>query len=219
VAPTVSTAFGGRPLGDDFAVGGDRGALAAARAQLAVHPWTWLRQVHGADVVVVATPGAGAGTSADAAVTSVSGAVLAIHTADCVPVLLADPDAGVIGAAHAGWRGLVAGVLGATVDAMVRLGAQTITAQIGPHIRGRCYEFTGSELSIIADRFGPDVRTATAWGTVALDMTAGVALALAERSIDVVDLGGCTACEPQRLFSHRARADNGRHASTIVLEP
>ena len=169
-------------------------------------------------MVTVTEPGEHAGAEADAAVTATPGAVLAVHTADCVPVLLHDACAGVVGAAHAGWRGLVAGVLEATVDAMAALGAEQVIATVGPHIRARCYEFGAADLDRVAAALGDDVRAETAWGTPALDLAAGVRRALDGRA-EVHLAPGCTACEPDTYFSHRARADRGRQAATVVLDP
>ena len=117
----------------DFAITAEPRALAAARSALAPHPWTWLEQVHGAGVVVVSRPGQWASARADAAVTSTPGAVLAVQTADCAPVLFTavgpGPSAGpVIGAAHAGWKGLYEGVLEATVGALVDVAEALLSA-------------------------------------------------------------------------------------------
>lgn len=216
----VSLRFTTRADGD-LHIAGDPTDLAARRHAVAPGRWTWLRQVHGSRVVVVDEPGGLAGEEADAAVTDRPGAVLAVHTADCVPVLLHDRAAGVVGAAHAGWRGLLHGVLGSTVEAMAQLGAGSITAEIGPHIRARCYEFGADELALVAGRYGDAVRAETAWGTPALDLHAAVDTALAGCP-DVVAVSshpGCTACEPDRFWSHRARTETGRHAATVVLEP
>jgi len=214
VRRSVTVSFSTRGDGD-LRIGTDPDVLAERRGRLAPGAWTWLRQVHGADVVVVDRPGAHAGAEADAAVTDVPDAVLAVHTADCVPVLL---DGGtVVGAAHAGWRGLVGGVLERTVDAMGSLGATDVVAHVGPHIRARCYEFGAAELDEVAARCGDAVRAETAWGTAALDLTAAVHGALEPLGVRVVDHGGCTACEPGRCFSHRARADTGRSAATIAI--
>ncbi len=202
----------------DFHIGADPAALVARRRNLASGSWTWLRQVHGSRVVTVEHPGHHSGEAADAAVTSQPGAVLAVHTADCVPVLLFDADAGVVGAAHAGWRGLVDGVLEGTVDAMADLGATDVVAVIGPHIRSRCYEFGADDLATVVRHFGAQVRATTAWGTPALDLGVAVRTALDGRAT-VHQEAGCTACEPERFFSHRARADAARHAATIVLDP
>src|SRR6185295_2862413 len=90
-------------------------------------PWSWLRQVHGDHVVVVDAPGAGAGEEGDGLVTADAGAALTVFTADCAPVALAG-DGGVIGVAHAGWRGLLADVIPRTVERMRALGAGEVRA-------------------------------------------------------------------------------------------
>jgi len=173
-------------------------------------PWTWLRQVHGARVVVVERPGQHAGEEADAAVTAVPGAVLSVQVADCAPVALVGGP--VVGVAHAGWRGLLAGVLPATVDAMRALGAGPIAATLGPCIRGGCYEFGDDDLEALAAVLGDGVRAVTSAGAPALDVAAGVRAALAAVGVDdLVDLGTCTACSPAH-WSHRAGGDAARQA-------
>lgn len=177
---------------------------------------TWLRQVHGADVVRVPGPGSRCGTEADGAVTTEPGATLSVITADCAPVLLGSPVA--VAAVHAGWRGLVAGVLTEAVGMLRSEGARDITAWLGPCIRARCYEFGAGDLDTVAGVLGDEVRAVTAWGTPALDVTAGVRAALASVGVtDVVDDGVCTACSP-RHHSHRARGDRGRQVACIWLE-
>lgn len=193
----------------DLAVGGDPALLAERRAEAMGGPWTWLRQVHGAEVVVVTEPGEHAGATADAAVTVVPGAVLAVHTADCAPLLLAGPRG--IGVVHAGWRGLAAGVIDAAVAALDALDARPTGATLGPCIRARCYEFGAEELDVVAAGCGEVVRATTAWGTPALDLAAGVAAACHRLGLAFDDVGTCTACSPLH-FSHRARADVGRQA-------
>jgi YfiH family protein len=205
-------------VGDgDLSIASAPGALQQRRRAIVDLPWTWLRQVHGADVVVVHEPGAEAGVEADAAVTDVPGAVLAVHTADCVPVaLLSD---GAVGVAHAGWRGLAAGVVEAAVDALRQLSSGPISAHIGPAIRPRCYEFGEADARHVAERVGPSVLATTAWGTPALDVAAGVRAELARCGIEVIrDDGTCTACSPCH-FSYRARGDAGRQAALAWLEP
>jgi polyphenol oxidase len=222
----VRLRFSGRADGD-LRVDGAPDPLAARRAALAPGPWTWLHQVHGAAVVVVSKPGEHAGADADAAVTAEPGAVLAVHTADCAPVLLADETRGVVGAAHAGWRGLAAGVIGNTVAAMAALGATDIRATLGPCIRVGCYEFGAADLDGVdralaeAGVAAPGaVRGTTGWGRPALDLAGGVRAALAAAGIARVDeVGGCTACDPARWFSHRARREPARQASLIWIEP
>ena len=173
-------------------------------------PWTWLRQVHGADVAVVTHPGEHAGLEADAAVTAVAGAVLAVQVADCAPVALVSDAA--VGVVHAGWRGLVAGVVPAAVAAMRALGAGPITATVGPCIRVECYEFGAADLDRVAAVLGDAVRGHTSWRTPALDVPAAVRASLAAVGVEeVVDLGPCTACSLHH-WSHRSRRDHERQA-------
>lgn len=175
-------------------------------------PWTRLRQVHGARAVTVTEAGGCAGEEADAAVTTVPGAALAVLTADCAPVALASDD-GVLGVAHAGWRGLVAGVLPATVAAMRAAGArEPIRAVVGPCIEAACYEFGERDLDAVAAALGDGVRRTTAAGRPALDVAAAVRAALAAAGVDAVDdVGVCTACSGTH-YSHRARGDVARQA-------
>lgn len=179
-------------------------------------PWTWLRQVHGSDVVVVTRPAEHAGVAADAAVTTVAGAVLAVQTADCAPVALAAAN-GVIGVVHAGWRGLAAGVVERAVAAMRELGAVDIGAMIGPCIHADCYEFGAKDLDTVAAAVGEHVRAVTRSGSPALDLPAGVVAALqgcGVAEIDTVDI--CTACSPDH-WSHRADGATERQAVVTWL--
>jgi YfiH family protein len=138
-----------------------------------------------------------------------------VRTADCAPVVLCSE--GVVGVAHVGWRGLVDGVVAATMDAMEHLGAHDITAVLGPCIRAGCYEFGAEDLAVVADRFGDRVRATTLWGTPALDLAAGVRGALRERGVTTIeDAGACTACS-DTYFSWRARRDTARFATTVWL--
>lgn len=201
----------------DLAVTGAEPALTARRRAVVDLPWTWLTQVHGADVVTVTEPGEHAGVAADAAVTAVPGAALAVTTADCVPVvLLAD---GAVGVAHAGWKGLLAGVVGSTADAMAALGHPPTRAVIGPCIRPERYEFGAADLDAVAARWGDAVRGTTTSGTPALDVAAGVRRALAEAGVaDVADEGTCTALGADTYWSFRARGEAGRIATVAWLE-
>jgi purine-nucleoside/S-methyl-5'-thioadenosine phosphorylase / adenosine deaminase len=190
--------------------------LAPRRAAVADLPWTWLRQVHGGEVVVVEDPGQHAGVEADAAVTATPGAALAIHTADCAPVALLSDRA--VGAVHAGWRGLAAGVVEATVAALRDLGAGDVRAVLGPCIHAECYEFGEAELGQLAARYGPAVRGTTGDGRPALDVPATVRAALRAAGIaDVDQIATCTGCDA-RFFSHRVRRDTGRQAMVVWLE-
>lgn len=166
----------------------------ARRASIATGPWTVLQQVHGARVLIVEEPGGGAGEAADAAVTTVVGATLAVLTADCAPVALGSSE-GVVGIAHAGWKGLRAGVIEATVKAMRRLGATRVEAVLGPCIHPCCYEFGVEDLERVAERLGDGVRGTDRDGRPALDLPGGVRAALHAAGATLVgDAAECTSC-------------------------
>lgn len=180
-------------------------------------PWTQPDEVHGNTVVVVERPGDHDGVVADALVTSCDGAVLGIWVGDCAPVALIGDD-GTIGAVHAGWKGAEAGVLQAAVDTVRRLGAERITAVLGPCIHPCCYEFGDEDLDRLAARHGPAVVGRTAVGARALDMRALVAAALAECAVTLEDHSVCTGCAADTFFSHRVRADRGRQVMAVWRE-
>lgn len=194
-----------------------RAELAARRRAIVAMPSTWLNEVHGREVVTVTVPGEHDGATADAAVTAATGAVLGIWVGDCAPVALVSTE-GVVGAAHAGWRGLGAGVLPATVAAMRALGAGTIEAHVGPYIHPGCYEFGADDLAGLEACFGTSVRATTSWGTPALDVGAAIEASLAEVGVAVAGTGPCTACSPS-YWSHRARGELGRQAMVVWMEP
>ncbi len=187
------------------------------REALGVSRVATLHQVHSADVVVIDDdtfpadrPGGELGGSApgglslpvaDGMVTRTPGLALCVRVADCVPVLLADPDAGVVGAAHAGRVGVASGVLAATVAAMRDLGADRITAWIGPHVCGRCYEVP-AEMAQAVSQVVPETAATTRWGTTALDLGAGCEAQLARVGVPATHHGGCTLENPL-LHSHR----------------
>ena len=181
-------------------------------------PLVRMRQVHGADVQVVdrdyLTRSAGAVPTVDAVVTALSDVVLMVRGADCVPVLVADVSRGVVGAAHAGRVGMVAGVVTNTVAAMRDLGARDLTAWIGPHVCGRCYEVPAQMRAEVSEDV-PEAFAQTAWGTPGLDVGAGVAAQLRSAGADVVELSRCTL-EDQDLFSYRRQGrESGRLAGLI----
>lgn len=210
--------FTGRPDGD-MGHGGEyvvevTPEVAARRRAVVDLPWTWLRQVHGPDVVTVHAPGGLAGSRADAAVTATAGCALAVLTGDCAPVALASAE-GVVGVAHAGWIGLQAGVVERTVEAMRALGATEVRAVLGPCVRPDCYEFGADLLDRFAARLGDGVRGLTAMGAPALDVPGAVCAALARVGVaDVADVGRCTACEPD-YFSWRAGRELQRQAVVV----
>jgi len=169
-----------------------------------------LMQVHSADVVeVTGTWSPGKGPRADAMVTASPDIALGVITADCAPVLLADAKAGVIGAAHAGWRGAVAGVIEATVRAMMRLGAtpDSMAAVIGPCIGQASYEVSADLRNAVLahdqahDRFFTPGRRELRWQ---FDLAGYCADRLAAAGVHTVSLLGIdTAADEQRFFSYR----------------
>ncbi len=161
------------------------------------------------------TPGEHAGAAADAAVTEVPGCALAVRTADCAPIVLRGSRS--VGVVHAGWRGLVDGVVAAAVEALRAFDDDVVDAHLGPCIRPGCYEFAGPERDALVTRFGPAVATTTTWGTPSLDLPAAVRIALGEVGVDAVhDDAGCTACD-ERWFSHRARGEVERFATVAWI--
>jgi YfiH family protein len=170
--------------------------------------------VHGAEVVVVRQPGDGSGARADALVSDHPESCLAIFTADCAPIALASPE-GVLGAVHAGWRGLIAGVVGSAARAMRRLGASRIEAALGPCIHPECYEFSPGDLDRAEERFGPTVRGVTIGGRPALDLPEAARVSLGAADVELVaDEDICTACSPAH-FSYRARGERERMALVV----
>jgi YfiH family protein len=190
-----------------------------------------LYQIHSPRAVIVTAPWEiGEQPEADAMATNVPGIALGILTADCAPVLLADHDAKIIGAAHAGWKGAAAGVIENVVEAMTSLGATAsrIRAAIGPAISQANYE-TGPEfrarfLDIDAGhaRFFAPARRADHWQ---FDLEGFIADRLAAAGVaDVERLGACTYARQDDFFSfrrttHRGEADYGRDISAILLRP
>ncbi|MEX2291883.1 MAG: peptidoglycan editing factor PgeF [Mycobacteriales bacterium] len=200
----------------------DNRDLLAAAAGLAPGGLVFAQQVHGAGVAVVdrsSSWGRDGGVAAvDALVTTTPGLGLVVLAADCLPVLLADPRAGVVAAAHAGRAGLARGVLHATLQAMEALGAEPShsTAVLGPAACGRCYELPAELADEVGDAV-PGSRATTRTGTPSVDLTAGATALLAEAGVAVQAVGGCTIEQPQRFFSYRRDGRTGRHAGLVWL--
>ena len=206
----------GPHVGDDpRTVGRNRDLVRELTAADAI---AWATLEHGAHVARVQ-----AGEPppiADALITDVPNQGVAITAADCVPVAFSAP--GMVAVAHSGWRGLLTGVVPATIDAMVAAGAQNIQAVIGPGICAACYPVDRSRRDELAEALDPSVAAAacsppdsdSAW----IDVAAGVRAELQRsRYVDeVVDVSTCTRESPD-LFSFRRDADTGRHAMIVVL--
>ncbi|MFP3905684.1 MAG: polyphenol oxidase family protein [Acidimicrobiales bacterium] len=202
---------------------GDLGRDAAAterdarRARVAPLPWTSLAQVHGSSVVEVTAPGQHADLEADAAVTAATGAVLAVHTADCAPVALI-ADSGALAVVHVGWKGLYEGVVERSVERLRSLAGGPYRAVLGPCIHPECYRFSEPDLVPLVERFGPVVRSRTSAGEPALDLPAAVTVALERETVALVTgHTACTACGG-RWYSHRARGDRERQALVAWIE-
>jgi len=209
-----------------------RANFRAVRAALDLAQVVAVRQVHGTDVLAVdeallaswsddswlgaSVPGAPRAPVADALVTTLPGVGLAIRVADCLPVLFADREAGVVAAAHAGRVGLAAGVLTATLASMAELGAAEITAWIGPHVCAACYEVPAAMRDEVAAVL-PDAWATTPQGTPALDLGAAAAWQLRTAGCRVIRADPCTR-ETAGLHSHRRDgAAAGRQAGIVWL--
>jgi hypothetical protein len=177
-----------------------------------------LRQVHG-DRVLVAGEHDGPGRpEADGLVTDRPGVVLVVRAADCVPVLFCDEAGTVVGAAHCGRPGLVAGVVPATVARMRDLGAGDLTAWIGPHVCGACYEVPAA-LQTEVGALEPASVATTSWGTPALDLGAGVRAQLERERVTVVEASACTRESPDLYSYRRDGAGAGRLAGLVRIRP
>jgi polyphenol oxidase len=181
-----------------------------------------MRQVHGTDVHTVdeewLAGRPGGPPEADGLATALPGVALLVRAADCVPVLLADPERAVVGAAHAGRQGLVAGVVPATVDRMRSLGAVDVVAWVGPHVCGSCYEVP-AEMREEVGSVVPEAFAETSWGTPAVDVGAGIVAQLKSEGVEVVDASRCTL-EDEALYSYRREgATAGRLGGTVWMRP
>lgn len=232
----VLSAFSGRAGGSSrppyeglnlgFGVNDDPGAVRANRAALAqacgLQPdqLVFMRQTHSADVWQAERGVQEPPRPVDAMITDVPGQALCVLVADCVPVLIADPVAGIVGAAHAGREGLAAGVVLALIEAMMEAGATPARtyAVTGPSICGRCYEVP-PQLQARVSALVPAARCETSAGTAGLDIAAGVRAQLADAGVaNITSDGRCTK-ESEDLYSYRRDGVTGRFAGLVWLSP
>lgn len=213
-----SDLLGGIPHGFSTREGGDAGDV------LPGAPLVLAKQVHSPDVAVIDGPWEGDPARVDALVTSRRNLVLGVITADCAPVLLADEQAGVVGAAHAGWRGAQGGVIAKTVATMMRSGAEQerIKAVVGPCVGQASYEVDApfrAHFTPEDERFFAPGRE----GHWQFDLPGYVAARLREAGVsDIAILGRDTYAEEDHFFSyrratHRGQATGGRQISLIAL--
>lgn len=197
--------------------------LLARAAGLPADRLVHAQQVHGAGVVRVDRASSrgrtGGVAGVDALVTTERGLGLVVLAADCLPVLLADPVAGVVAAAHAGRQGLVAGVLQATVAAMVAAGADPAraTAVLGPAAGACCYEVPAAMAADVGAAV-PGSRSRTRRGTDAVDLRTGAAGVLVAVGVGRVDHHEACTIEDARFYSHRRDGVTGRHAGLVWLQ-
>ncbi|MGE2730406.1 peptidoglycan editing factor PgeF [Mycolicibacterium vaccae] len=218
-------------LGDH--VGDDPAAVAANRHRLAAalglsagggrdggdDRVVWMNQVHGTHVQVVEDPSENP-DGTDGLVTTRPGLALAVVTADCVPVLMADARAGVVAAVHAGRVGAQNGIVLRALETMTSAGAhvEDVSVLLGPAVSGRNYEVPAAMAAEVEATL-PGSRTRTRRGTVGLDLRAGIAAQLRSAGVPAVDIDPRCTVDDRDLFSHRRDAPTGRLASVIWLEP
>jgi YfiH family protein len=186
-------------------------------------------QVHSPDVVVASAPwGTSSRPRADALVTRTEGLAIGVTAADCGPILLVDPNARVIGAAHAGWKGALSGIVESTVEAMEKLGAERadIVAAVGPLIRQPSYEVGNEFVERFLDADAENALfflPATREGHAMFDLAGFIRKRLENAGVLVIDDIGIDTYSDERFFSyrrsvHRKEPDYGRHVHAIVLE-
>ncbi len=217
--PPYSSLNLGAGVGDDAAVVAANREVAVAGCAASRPGIAWMRQVHGREVRYAGEQWPEREPEAcDAVYTDVRGQVLGVLVADCVPVLLADPDARLVGAAHAGREGMAAGVVPALVEAMAGAGAQPerMRAVIGPAICGGCYEVP-AELRDRVSAEVPEANCVTSAGTPGLDIAAGVRAQLRTVGVTTVEHDSRCTRESAELYSYRRDGATGRFAGLVWL--
>jgi YfiH family protein len=213
--PYESRNLGGMVGDDPAAVRANRAGLAA---ELGVRAVVYMRQVHSAEVAYVSEPFGDDPPALDGVFTTEPRLALASLGADCPAVLVADPEARMVGAAHSGRPGTEAGVATALVEAMAAKGARPgrMAAFIGPGACGRCYEVPAELREQVASKV-PQTWSTTSWGTPALDLRAGIEAQL--RAVGLPDVRHDARCtiESDELYSHRRQRPGGRFAGLIWL--
>ena len=180
-------------------------------------PWSYLKQVHGGKVFRIKNSGDHQVEEGDGMITTTSGIPMAIQVADCAPIALIC-ETSVIGIIHAGWRGLLAGIVENACTEMRKLGGYPTIAVVGPCIYPEHYEFGSGELKHMTREFGPTVESETKEGTPALDIPETAKIALRRSNVlDTLFIGGCTASS-EKHWSHRVGGNIERQAMIAWLE-
>jgi YfiH family protein len=208
-------------VGDDPAAIARNRQLVASSCGLGPAALAWMRQVHGSDVArIQAGPAPQAPPQADAIFTDEPALALGVTVADCAPVLLADPVARIVGAAHAGRAGMAAGVVPALVAAMSEAGADPgrMHAIVGPAICGQCYEVSADLREQVAAAV-PGSGCLTRAGTPGIDIRAGVGAQLASAGVRAVRADPRCTAETPELYSYRRDGSTGRFAGLVWLAP
>lgn len=215
--PYAELNLGGGGDCDAAAIATNRGRVAAAlgvRAEGVV----WMRQQHGNEVAHVDVEPGRTAPAVDATVTTTPGLTLAVLVADCVPVLLTDPERGLVGAAHAGRLGLTRGVVPALVARAVELGGEPgrMAAMLGPAVCGSCYEVPRAMRDEVAS-VAPAARCSTREGAPGLDIRAGVEAQLRGAGVSLIHRDARCTRESPEMYSHRREGRTGRFAGYVWL--
>jgi len=204
-----------RSVGDAPDAVAENRRLLADRLGLPASGWVWLHQVHGATVVAGERHTSDV-PEADAAVTDRPGIPLVVQTADCAPIALATDDA--IAVVHAGWPGLVAGVIPGAVAHLRAVGSGAVRAVVGPCVHACCYEFGRDDLDLVIAALDRSVEARTSDGALALDIPVAARVALARAGVvDVDDIDVCTVTSRDH-FSYRRDGRTGRQALVAVID-
>ncbi|MEV0030968.1 peptidoglycan editing factor PgeF [Nocardia sp. NPDC050793] len=218
-APPYDSFNLGDHVGDDpVAVRRNRDRLAEGIG-LTPDRLVWMEQIHGRAVEIVDGPRPEPVPATDALVTTVPNLALVVLSADCVPILLSDDEAGVIAAVHAGRIGARIGIVPRVLDAMVSVGARLdrVGAFLGPAASGRQYEVPAAMRADV-EKHLPGSATTTVRGTPALDLRAGIRRQLTEAGVAAIAEDPRCTIEDKTLFSHRRGAPTGRMAGVIWIE-
>jgi YfiH family protein len=220
---------GGLGSNDDAAHVAENRRRMAEQMGVAPDRFLSVHQIHSPDAVVATGPWTGDKPRADALVTRTEGLAIGVTAADCGPILFVDPTARVIGAAHAGWKGALTGVIESTVDAMEKLGADRsgTVAAIGPLIRQHSYEVGGEFLERFLDADAGNAAYFIASeraGHSMFDLAGYIRMRLENAGVLMIDDIGVDTYSDQRFYSyrrsvHRKEPDYGRHVHAIALEP